>query len=53
MDAWLGNFAYHIEVGIVTLVSAAAVCLLIALMTVSYHSFRVASFNPARSLKQE
>jgi ABC-type antimicrobial peptide transport system permease subunit len=53
MDAWLGNFAYHVEVGIVTLVSAAAVCLLIALITVSYHSFRVASFNPARSLKQE
>jgi putative ABC transport system permease protein len=53
MDAWLGNFAYHVEVGMVTLVSAAAICLLIALITVSYHSFRVASYNPARSLKQE
>lgn len=53
MDKWLDHYAYHIEVGVITLVVAASVCLLIAVLTVSYHSLRVASTNPAKSLRYE
>jgi putative ABC transport system permease protein len=53
MTEWLGHYAYHIEVGYATLVLAAAVCLVIALLTVSYHSLKVASTSPVKSLRYE
>ncbi len=55
--AWLQRFAYHInfQVGIYFLVLAAVtgVVLILALATVSYHSYRAATANPADSLKVE
>ncbi|MBT1705248.1 ABC transporter permease [Chryseosolibacter indicus] len=53
MSMWLENYAYHVEVGLITLIVAASVCLTIAVITVSYHSLRVASTNPAKSLRYE
>jgi putative ABC transport system permease protein len=53
MSGWLSSYAYHVEVGYVTLLIAAAVCLGIAVITVSYHSLRVAATDPAKSLRYE
>jgi ABC-type antimicrobial peptide transport system permease subunit len=53
MDQWLLGYAYHIDVGWITLIVASAVCLFIALFTVSYHSLRVSRFNPTKSLRYE
>jgi putative ABC transport system permease protein len=53
MEQWLQGYAYHISVGVVTVVAAALLCLFIALFTVSYHSVRVSRFNPTRSLRYE
>ena len=57
MKAWLQKFAYHINLhvgmyflvlGLVTLV-----VLIMAMLTVSYHSYRAATANPADSLRHE
>jgi putative ABC transport system permease protein len=53
MSKWLEGYAYHVEIGYLTLLVAAAICLMIAVVTVSYHSIRVAATNPAKSLRYE
>ncbi|MBI1770751.1 MAG: ABC transporter permease [Bacteroidetes bacterium] len=53
MDWWLKSYAYHIEVGTLTLIIAAALCLVISMLTVSYHSAKAAMVNPVRSLRYE
>lgn len=53
MNQWLLGYAYHVEVGYLTLIAAAAMCLFIALFTVTYHSLRVSLFNPTKSLRYE
>jgi putative ABC transport system permease protein len=53
MSEWLNHYAYHVEVGYITLIVAAFVCLAIAVITVSYHSIRVAATDPAKSLRYE
>ena len=53
MDWWLKTYAYHIEVGTITLVTAAVLCLVISMLTVSYHSAKAALVNPVRSLRYE
>ena len=55
--SWLQKFAYHINfqagyfvlvLGLVTLV-----VLILAMLTVSFHSYRAATANPADSLRTE
>lgn len=53
MTQWLSNYAYHVDVGYITLVSAAVICLAISLITISYHSIRVAASDPVKSLRYE
>jgi ABC-type antimicrobial peptide transport system permease subunit len=53
MTKWLENYAYHVDVGMITLFVAAGVCLLIAVLTVTYHSLRVATTDPVKSLRYE
>jgi putative ABC transport system permease protein len=57
IKSWLQKFAYHINfqagyfvlvLGLVTLV-----VLILAMLTVSFHSYRAATANPADSLKVE
>jgi len=50
---WLESFAYHINLNAWLFVAAAGLILLVAVVTVSFHSFRVANANPAKSLKYE
>ncbi len=55
--AWLQKFAYHIhfQAGIyfVVLLLVCLVVLLLALLTVSVHSYRAATANPAESIRSE
>jgi len=53
MDWWLKSYAYHVEVGTFTLIIAAIICLVISMLTVSYHSAKAAMVNPVRSLRYE
>lgn len=53
MNWWLEGYAYHVEVGAITLVFAAAISFLVAMATVSYHSAKVAMANPSHSLRYE
>jgi putative ABC transport system permease protein len=53
MNAWLSNYAFHIDVGISSLVVASSACLIISMGTVVYHSLKASSANPAHSLRYE
>ena len=53
MERWLEDFAYRTDVGVWTLVGAAALALTVAGLTVSYHALRAARTDPATALRQE
>ena len=50
---WLQNFAYRIPVGAWAFLLAAAIALVVALLTVGYQSIRAAVANPVQSLRYE
>jgi putative ABC transport system permease protein len=53
MHKWLQNFAFRIRIDIWVFFMAAALAMLIALLTVSYQSIRTALANPVDSLRYE
>jgi putative ABC transport system permease protein len=53
MNKWLSTFAYHTNVRIVTLILSGIIAFLIALITVSYKTWRSANTGPAITLKYE
>lgn len=53
MNTWLQDFAYRINISVWAFILSAAIAFLIALLTVSYQSIKVALTNPANSLKYE
>jgi len=53
MIKWLENFAYRIDIGVVTFAVSGFAALIIAWLTVSYQSFKAASMNPVNSLRYE
>jgi putative ABC transport system permease protein len=53
MHSWLQDFAYRISIGWWMFVTVGAVCLLIALVTISFQVVRAAIANPAKSLRAE
>ena len=53
MSRWLDTFAYRVDVGWGPLVAAAAVVLLVALVTVGGHAARAALADPVRALRSE
>ncbi|MBN1789159.1 MAG: ABC transporter permease [Bacteroidales bacterium] len=50
---WLQNFSYHIAISPWEFILATVLVLLIALLTVSYRTYRAALVNPAEVLKYE
>ncbi|MCZ8355194.1 MAG: ABC transporter permease [Cyclobacteriaceae bacterium] len=54
-DAWLGNFAYRIELlsQWPLLILAAVMAIVITFVTVGYHVMRMAMANPVKTLKEE
>jgi ABC-type antimicrobial peptide transport system permease subunit len=53
MSRWLRGFAYRINIELLTFVMAAALALVIALITVSYHALKAAYANPIEALRYE
>lgn len=50
---WLDNFAYKVSVGATVFVAAGLSALIIAVITVSFQSFKAANANPVQSLRNE
>lgn len=53
LNRWLGQFAYHIEMGWPAIAVAGLIIVLAAVLTVSFHSIRTATKNPVDSLRYE
>lgn len=53
LKKWLENFAYAINMNILTFILAGLTALFIALLTVSFRAVRAAQTNPAEALKYE
>jgi len=53
MNKWLENFAYRIQLSFVAFLISGGAALLIAYLTVSYHSIKSARANPITSLRYE
>ncbi len=52
-EAWLENFYYRIRPGIGIFILGLIIALLIALLTISFHTIKAARSNPAKSLRYE
>ncbi|MFA8342611.1 MAG: ABC transporter permease [Rhodothermaceae bacterium] len=53
MNNWLQNFAFRIDINLLTFIFAAGISLLVGLITISYQSVKAAYINPVESLKYE
>jgi putative ABC transport system permease protein len=53
MSRWLQDFAYRINIGVLTFVLAGGLALVIALFTVSFQSIKAAVANPVEALRYE
>lgn len=53
MSRWLQDFAYRIDINILTFIIAGLATLIIAIATVSYQALRAATANPVEALKYE
>lgn len=53
IDYWLEGFTYKISIPVGSFFAAAAVSLVITMMTISYHIFTITRTNPARTLRTE
>jgi putative ABC transport system permease protein len=53
MSKWLENFHYRIKLGVIPFLAAGLIALVIALLTVSFQTFRAAVTNPADTLHYE
>ncbi len=53
MNKWLQDFAYRIPISWWIFASVGAICLLIALVTISFQAIKAAVANPVNSLKAE
>ena len=53
ISGWLENFVYRVDISIWTFILSGFLALVIAVLTVSYQSFRAARVNPADTLRYE
>jgi len=53
MKRWMQNFAYSAGIGLEIFIATGAAALIIALLTVSFQTFRAATANPADHLRNE
>ncbi len=53
MDAWLDNFAYAFNLGLLEFLVAGLAALLVALISVSYRVVKTTSINPSQTLRSE
>jgi len=53
MNSWLSGFAYRIDIGVGVFLLSGAIAIVIALLTVSYQSYKAATHNPTETLRSE
>ena len=53
MQRWLQDFAYRIDIGVLSFLLTAVLVTFIAAATVSYHALRAAWTDPAVALRDE
>ena len=53
MGKWLQNFAYKVDIGILSFILTCCLTLIISLLTVSFQTIRAAHTNPAQVMKYE
>jgi len=53
MTHWLADFAYRVNIEWWVFMLAAALALVVALATVSFHAVKAAIANPVKSLRSE
>ena len=53
MEGWLGSYAYHIEMGIFTFLTAGSIVFIVTLFTVGIIAIKAATANPVKSLRYE
>jgi putative ABC transport system permease protein len=53
MSKWLQDFAYKVNIGPLVFLLSAGLALIVAVLTVSYHSLKAALANPVDSLRYE
>ncbi len=53
MQRWLQNFAYKVNISGWAFILAGSIALIVALLTVGWHTFRAATKNPVEALRYE
>ena len=53
LDAWLNNFAYHINMGVMAFLLAGSITVILVFITVSYQGVKMALVNPTKVLRSE
>jgi putative ABC transport system permease protein len=53
MDRWLGTFAYHGQISIITLLTAGVIAILIAWITVGIQTWKAVHVNPVDTIRNE
>ena len=53
MQQWLQLFAYHVDISMGTFILATLTALVIALLTVGYHTLKASRSNPVDALRYE
>ncbi len=53
LKAWLQNFAYHTDIGVMAFVFAGILTSVLVFLTVSYQAIRIARVNPVKMLKSD
>lgn len=53
MQNWLQNFAFRVDISILTLIIAGVISLVVAILTISYQAISAAVVNPVKSLHTE
>lgn len=53
MNGWLEGFAFHIDIGFMTILSTLIMMILVAGLTVGYRTYRAAVRNPVEALREE
>ncbi|MCF7918724.1 MAG: ABC transporter permease [Candidatus Cloacimonetes bacterium] len=53
LSLWLNNFAYKMKLNPLLFIISGSAALLIALLTISFHTLKTANSNPIKSLKYE
>lgn len=53
MSNWLEGFIYRTELGVFVFLSSSFIALIVALLTISFHTFKAANTNPVNSLRNE